>query len=125
MRILRFILEQSLGDEIVFVTDPPLTDEVMRTYNERRGNKPDVSFTTRNGHLIVRREQYESWAQTMNPGEAAEIIAREITRDETMIADRRAAEERQREAKIQGIERFFGVRRITEGDLRNVETITQ
>ena len=122
MKITRFITELNLADEIVFITDPPLTEKVMNAYNERRRNQPDVSFTTRDGRLVVRRDQYESWARARPGGNGAELLAAELSKDEELVELEQRNREQEKRSKINGIARFFGVPAVTEDEWKKEQS---
>ena len=107
MKIIGIIKEESLGDEIILVTDPPITRELIDFHNQRKGNHPDTSLATRHGKLIVTKHQYDLWKDSVPGSCGAEMLAAELARVQKDL-DKLPADAQQAR-RIAEMKSFFGV----------------
>lgn len=121
MKITSIVEEESEGEEIVFVTKPPITKEMVDLYNEWQKGHSDAILKFRNGEVVATHRQYVLWAAAYPGGDVAATLAGLLTEAEDHINTAKANDQKLRKARLAGLTKVFGVPVVKRNEIGNVE----
>ena len=122
MKIKAIVKEKSENDEIVFVTSPPITGDLLARYNAAVHSDLHLKYCEL-GRISCTHKQYILWSTANRP--LGEMLSENLSRIEAEIDAENDLKEKNRAANFARMAKVFGVPVVSEEDLRNNESLSQ